>query len=114
MKEKIKKILLWIALIVLVMVFVGCVMEIITGSFGSSNFIFSLLKPLGFVLISYVFFFVLQAFLPAESIYGWVSIFGMSWILLFAIAAGFKRRSKTLQKELKAAAMDVSIEDSEV
>ena len=77
--------------------------------FGALVLLDMFLKPLGFVFISYVFFFVLRAFLPAESIYGWISVFGLSWILWLSIATGFKRRSITLQKELKAAAMDVSI-----
>lgn len=82
--------------------------------FGALVLLDTFLKPLGFVLVSYVFFFALRAFLPAESIYGWVGLFGMSWILWFALAAGFKRKSKALQKELGVQKSETLVENKTV
>jgi len=79
--------------------------------FGALVLLDTFLKPLGFALVSYAFFFVLRAFLPAESIYGWVGLFGMSWIIWFTLAAGFKRRSKAIQKELEAQKPGASVEN---
>lgn len=82
--------------------------------FGSLVLLDTFLKPLGFALVSYVFFFVLRAFLPEESIYGLVGLFGMSWIVWFTLAAGFKRGSKAIQKELDSKKLTTDTENKTI